>query len=345
MNDRNDRIDREHAHDSHAHETHGDQGHNEHGHSHDEHSHSTDDHGHSHDHRSQSTRALTLALAINTAFFFVEIGGAYWAGSLTLFADAVHMLTDSASLGLALFAAWVSTRPPDAQRTYGYHRAEVLGALANGVFLVCVVGYILYDAAVRVQHPSPVDAPIVIVVGVVGLVANVAAAWTLADHRGSLNVEGAFVHLVADAAGSVAAIALGVALVFTDATWLDPVFAVLIAALVLYSAKDLLAESLNILLQGTPRSVDVDELAAALCEIEGVASAHDVHAWALDSERTAVSAHVVVDTTVDSDTVLGRARSLLAARFGVDHATIQVESGDRLRSESFDCYSADASDP
>ncbi|MFB6130597.1 MAG: cation diffusion facilitator family transporter [Salinigranum sp.] len=282
-----------------------------------------------------------MALGINTAFFGVEIVGALMSNSLTLFADAVHMLTDSGSLGLALFAAWIATRPADSRRTYGYHRAEVLGALANGVFLLAVVVYVLYDAYRRFVNPVPVDQNLVIVVGVVGLFANLAAAWVLSGHRASLNVEGAFLHLLADAAGSVAAIALGLALTFTDFYVLDPIFAVLIAGLVLYSAKDLLADSLNILLQGSPRDVDVDRVSTALCDIDGVESVHDVHVWSLDSSRSALSAHVVVGDDVDSDGVLVAARGMLGDVFDIDHATVQVEYGDRVECESFDCYPAD----
>jgi cobalt-zinc-cadmium efflux system protein len=298
--------------------------------------HSHDD-GHAHDHTAASRRALLLALAVNTAFFVVELAGALLADSLTLLADAIHMLTDSASLLLALFAAWVSSRPADARRTYGYHRAEVLGALANGLFLLGVVGYIVYDAVQRFGNPRPVDAPLVVGIGVVGLVANLVAAWLLSGHRDSLNVEGAFLHLLADAAGSVAAIALGLALVVTDWYVLDPLFALLVAALVLYSVWDLLRDSLNILLQGTPESVDVDEIRTALGELDGVTDVHHLHVWALDSQRTALSSHLVTATGADSDEILERAQRLLGTRFGINHATLQLE-GAHVESAEFDCH-------
>lgn len=304
------------------------------------HSHESHDDRHDHDHRSASQRALAIALAINTTFFAVEIVGALLADSLTLLADAAHMLTDSASLGLALLAAWLAARPPDQKRTYGYHRTEVLGALANGLFLLGVVGYVLFDAYQRFQDPRAVDATLVIIVGVVGLAANLAAAYVLHEHRENLNVEGAFLHLLADAAGSVAAVALGIALTFTDLYILDPLFAVLIAALVLYSTKDLLSDSLNILLQGTPGSVSIDEVTAALRNLEGVDNVHDVHVWALDSSRWALSAHVVTEPGADTDTVLARAQRTLGQEFGIDHATIQVESDVFCETAEFDCYPA-----
>ncbi|WP_158055428.1 cation diffusion facilitator family transporter [Halorussus halophilus] len=297
------------------------------------------DHEHDHgDHTETPLRALTIALAINTVFLVVEFVGALYADSLTLLADAVHMLTDSASLGLALLAAWVATRPADAKRTYGYQRAEVLGAFLNGIFLLATVAYILYDAIQRFQDPRAVRPLVVVVVGVLGLVANLAAAWVLRGDRELLNVEGAFLHLLADALGSVAAIVVGVALYYTDILVLDPLFAVLVAGLVLYSAKDLLADSLNILLQGTPSDVAIGEVTRYLGNLEGVVEVHDVHVWALDSTQTALSAHVVVADGTDPDAVLSHCRQELARKFDIDHATIQVESPEFSHVADFDCY-------
>lgn len=298
-------------------------------------------HDHDHDHTDAPLRALTLALLINTTFLVVELVGALYADSLTLLADAVHMLTDSASLGLALFAAWVATRPADAKRTYGYQRAEVLGAFLNGVFLLVTVGYILYDAIRRFQDPRAVRPLVVVLVGILGLAANLAAAWVLRGDRELLNVEGAFLHLLADALGSVAAIAVGVALYYTDLFVLDPLFAVLVAGLVLYSTKDLLADSLNILLQGTPNDIAIEEVSRYLAGLEGVEAVHDVHVWALDSTHTALSAHVVVEDGTDPDRILSLCRRELGQQFDIDHATVQVESASYSHVADFDCYEFD----
>ncbi len=295
-----------------------------------------------HDHAADaSLRALALALAINTAFLVVEFVGALYADSLTLLADAVHMLTDSASLGLALLAAWVATRPADAKRTYGYQRAEVLGAFLNGVFLLATVVYIVYDAVRRFRDPRAVRPLVVVGVGLLGLGANLAAAWVLRRNREILNVEGAFVHLLADALGSVAAVAVGVALFYTDLLVLDPLFAVLVAGLVLYSAKDLLADSLNILLQGTPREVELTEVRRYLETLPGVVEVHDVHVWALSSTDYALSAHVVVAEGTDPDSVLAHCRSELGRTFDIDHATLQIESESYSHVADFDCYEFD----
>lgn len=298
-------------------------------------------HGHSdHDHRTgdRGRRVLAYALAINTAFVGVELVGAYLSGSLALLADAVHMVTDSASIGLALFAAWIATRPADAKRTYGYQRVEVLGALANAVFLLVVVGYVLVDAVQRFQDPQPIDATIVVGVGAVGLLANLAAAYVLMGKRDLLNVEGAFLHLLADAAGSVAAIVAGLAIAATGLYVIDPIFAVLISALILYSMQDLLGEALNILLQGTPAGVDVNEVTAYLADLPGVVDVHDVHVWALSSNEFALTAHVVVTDEMDTDDVVSVCRRRLSDEFRVGHATIQVESEGYVHEIEFDCY-------
>lgn len=295
-------------------------------------------HDHSHDARDRGRRALAYALVINTAFVVVELVGAYLSGSLALLADAVHMVTDSASIGLALFAAWIATRPADEKRTYGYQRAEVLGALANALFLLVVVGYVLVDAFQRFSDPRPIDATIVVGVGAVGLLANLAAAYVLLGKRDLLNVEGAFLHLLADAAGSLAAIAAGLAIAATGWYVLDPLFAVLISALILYSMQDLLREAVNILLQGAPAEVDVAEVTRYLADLPGVVDVHDVHVWALSSSEYALSAHVVVTDEMDSDDVVALCRRRLRDEFGVGHATVQVESEGYVHEVEFDCY-------
>ena len=301
------------------------------------HDHSGDGEDHDHD-VGRNLRNLAIALSINTVFFVVELVGALYANSLTLLADAAHMLTDSASLGLALLAAWIAMRPADAKRTYGYQRAEILGALANGVFLLGVVIYILYDSIQRFQDPEPINAPIVIGIGVLGLIANLLAAYVIMGDRENLNVEGAFLHLLADAAGSVAAIVLGIVLLFTDFYLLDPVFAVLVAALVLYSTKDLLLDSVNILLQGTPREIDLQEVRSFLADTDSVEDVHDVHIWALSSNDYAMSAHVVVNEDADRNAILTRYREELGNEFGIDHVTLQLESETEVETADFDCY-------
>ncbi|KZN26177.1 cation transporter [Haladaptatus sp. R4] len=328
--------DHDHGHGGHESDEEGDENGHEHGHGH--------GHGHAHAHGSSSggrRKALKIALVINTAFFVVEIAGALYANSLTLFADAGHMLTDSGSIVLALFAAWIATLDADSKRTYGYQRAEILAALANGIFLVAIVIYVAYEAIMRFQDPQAVKPLPTIAVGIVGLFANLAGAYVLHGGRDSLNVEGVYLHLLTDAAGSLAAVALGIGLLVSDAYILDPIFSLVIAALVLYSAKDLLIESVNILLQGTPSSVDVDDISETLRGLDGALDVHDVHVWALTNRSLACSAHVVVADDADRDAVLDTARHALNERHDIGHATIQVESesGD-CETADFDCYPA-----
>ncbi|MGA9400681.1 cation diffusion facilitator family transporter [Haladaptatus sp.] len=341
----------DHEDDGNGHDSGHDHGHSHGGHESDEeggghgHDHSHDHgHGHAHAHGSSSEgrrTALKIALVINTAFFVVEIAGALYANSLTLFADAAHMLTDSASIFLALFAAWIATLDADSKRTYGYQRAEILAALANGIFLVVIVIYVAYEAIMRFQDPQAVKPLPTIAVGIVGLFANLAGAYVLHGGRDSLNIEGVYLHLLTDAAGSLAAVALGIGLYVSDAYILDPIFSLVIAALVLYSAKDLLIESVNILLQGTPSSVDVDAISETLRGLDGALDVHDVHVWALTNRSLACSAHVVVADDADRDVVLDEARHRLNERHDIGHATIQIESesGD-CETADFDCYPA-----
>lgn len=301
------------------------------------------DFGGGHDHgpdRAARTRALWIALVVNTAFLVVEVVGAYFANSLALLADAAHMLTDSLSISLALVAAYVAARPADRQRTYGYHRAEVLGGLLNGLFLLVVVGYIVWDAVGRLADPRAVDAPILIVVGLLGLGANLVGAWVLHGGRDELNVRGAYLHLLADALGSVVAVLVGVSLLVADIPILDPIGALVIAALILYSTKGLLADAANILLQGVPRDVDVDAIVDHLAGMEGVEDVHDIHVWALSSSTYALSAHLVVSEAVDPDAVLGDCQAELGREFQIDHATLQIESPEYSHTVDLDCYGA-----
>ena len=300
-------------------------------------------HGHGHDHTSGSMRALTIALGINTAFFAVELVGALYANSLTLLADAAHMLIDSGSIAIALFAAWVATRAADQKRTYGYERAEILGAAINGIALIAIVVYIAYEAVMRFQNPQPIKPLPTIIVGVIGIGTNLAAAYVLMGGRDNLNIEGVILHLLADAAGSFAAIVLGVVALFSDLYILDPAFSVVIAILVLYSAKDLIYDSTNTLLQGTPTDVDVNELSSSLRELEGVEMVIDIHAWALSSDTYACSVRLEVADSVDRDDLLDQCREAINHGFGIDHATIEMTSshGEQTQTADIECYSSE----
>lgn len=294
---------------------------------------------HNHSHKSiaqQTQQAILLAFAINTVFLCIELFGAVYADSLTLLADAFHMLTDSASLLLALLASYLAEKSADKLRTFGYQRAEVIGGLLNGLFLIGTVLFIVYDAYHRLQTQLEVQSEIVILVGTIGLGANLLAAYVLRSNTQSVNVRGAYLHLVADAFGSIAAIISGVIIYFTKFYLVDVVFALIIAGIILWSVKSLLYDAVHILMQGTPTEVDLSEIEHILSNIDGVVDVHHIHLWSISSVETAVSAHIVVDDPSRNSEILDEALSILKSA-GVDHPTLQVEGPD-FNMREHNCY-------
>lgn len=272
-------------------------------------------------------RRLAAACALLAAFFVVELVAAFVTGSLALLGDAGHMLTDVAGLGLALAAAEAAARAPaHARRTYGLYRLEVLAALANACLLVGLAAYVLIDAARRFADPPDVVAGPMLLVGAVGLVANLVAMGLLrGGARHSLNLEGAFLEVVADTLSSLGVIAAAAVLLTTGWPYADPLVAAGIGLWVLPRALRLGGRSLHILLQAAPAHLSPDRIRHELAAIDGVVDVHDLHVWTLTSGMEVVSAHVMVRAHADSHAVLDRARALLADRHGIHHATLQVE--------------------
>ena len=295
------------------------------------------DAGHSHGvNRAMQRRALWLALAANGGFLVAEAVGGFAFRSLALLADAAHMLSDVAGLAIALVAQRLIDRPATARHSFGLQRAEVLGAQANGLTLVVVAGWIVFEAVRRVGEPADVVGGGLLVVALLGLGVNVGSAVLLARAQGrSLNMRGAFIHMVADAAGSVAAVSAGVAVVVWRANWVDPVMSILIAVLVLWSAWSLLRDTAHVLLEGTPRGMDPARVEAAIADDDDVEAVHHLHLWNLASDVPALSAHVVLrgEVTLHEAQVSGdRLKSLLDERFGISHVTLELEchSCDRI---------------
>jgi len=289
------------------------------------HSHS---HGHSHHHggANANRRRLAWACALAVVYMLAELLGGLWTGSLALLADAGHMLSDAAALLLSLFAIWICQRPPTPKRTWGYHRTEILAALANGATLVAISVYVLIEAVHRFQHPTKVEAPLMMGIAVGGLLVNLISLRILSGGKSeSLNVRGAWLHVLTDALGSVQAIAAGALIWGFGWSWADPVASILISLLVIYSAWDLLRETLGVLMEGTPGHIDVDEVRDTLTCITGVVAVHDLHVWTITSGMESLSAHVVVEDETMACTMLGRVRTALHDRFGIHHLTIQVE--------------------
>lgn len=282
--------------------------------------------GHSHDVRAANRRALGLALAITASFTVIEVVGGVLTGSLAVLADAVHMLSDNLSLALALFASWLAARPATTKRTYGYERAEVLAALANGVLLVVLAAWIFIEAARRLSDPPDVLGGWMLAIAVVGVCVNVAAAvvlWGSREH--SLNVEAALRHVGADLLGSVG---IGVAAIVVLATgWLeaDPVVSILIGVLVLASSWGILRDSTSILLEASPKDLDMQALGARVAAVPGVVEVHDLHVWTITSGFPALSAHVLVRAGEDCHQRRRELERLLRDEFGIEHTTLQVE--------------------
>ena len=284
--------------------------------------------GHAHDHRSASRRSLSFALALIMVYMVVEVVGGLISGSLALLADAGHMLTDGAAIGLALLAIWVSGRPASIEQTFGFHRTEILAAMLNALSLLLISALIFFEASRRLNDDLQVDGGLMLGVGAVGLLVNLAAAWALHRSSGeSLNVEGAFLHVVADLLGSVAVVAGGILVLAFEWNIADPIFGIVIGVLILASSLRLLWKVVHVLMEGTPSHLDLHHLCQRLEELEGVTGVHDIHAWTITTGYDALSAHVTADPTVmqDPNPVLQALRDIASSEFGIGHVTIQLE--------------------
>lgn len=271
---------------------------------------------------------MKITLALTATYMVAEIVGGLWTGSLALLADAAHMATDVGGLAFALFAIWIGRRPPDAKKTYGYFRAEILAALANGAVLFGVAFYILYEAYQRFRDPVRVASGAMLAVAAVGLAVNLIGMYLLKAGAGeSLNVKGAYLEVMSDLLGSLGVLAAGIVIWFTGWNWVDPVFSVLIGFFILPRTWKLLREAVDILLEGTPANVDLSAVEKALREQPNVAEVHDVHAWTVTSGKYLFSGHVRVEAGAYRDEVLRQARALLRERFGFDHVTLEIEGG------------------
>jgi cobalt-zinc-cadmium efflux system protein len=293
-----------------------------------------DDHdhgqGHGHEHADARVSALVFALATNAAFLVVELVGGLVFGSLALLADAVHMVSDVVALALALFAQLLAARPATERHTYGFGRAEVLAAQVNGALLLIGAVAVAVEAVRRFAHPHHLDAVPVLIVGGLGLVVNLASGFVLGRQvGGNLNLRAVMWHLVTDALGSAAVIIAAIGVLIADATWLDPVASLVIAGLVIAGGWQLLRGTTHVLLEGAPRGIDVGALRDALAAEPDVEAVHHVHVWSLASEVPALSAHVVLNgdswTLHDAQVRMETLKEMLATRFGIVHATLEVE--------------------
>ena len=287
---------------------------------------------HPHDHaggtphsHGQGTTGLKWALVLTLAFFFAEVVGGWLANSLALLADAGHMLTDVGALGLSLFVAWFSRQPGTASKTFGYLRWEILAAFINGSVLLGVSAGIVWEAIGRLRHPEPLQSGLMLVVASGGLVVNIIAARLLhAGASGSLNVRGAYLHVLSDLLGSIAAIIAGLVVRYKGWTIADPVASIVMTVLIVRGAWQLVRESVDVLLEAVPPHISLDTVRTAIAAVPGVASVHDLHVWTVSSGMVAMSVHVVVPSPDDHQPALERVHAAMA-RCGIHHVTVQIE--------------------
>jgi cobalt-zinc-cadmium efflux system protein len=284
-------------------------------------------HSHSHSAPEDSNRrALTAALVLIAAFMAGEVVFGLLAHSLALLADAGHMLTDAAALGLALFAAAMAVRPPRGRWTFGYKRVEVLAAQINGLTLLVIGIWIVYGAVRRLVDPPEVKGGVVLVVAVVGIAVNIAATWFLSSaSRESINVRGAFVHVLNALAAFVGTAVAGGLVLATGWNRFDPIASLLVAGLIGWSSWGLLRDSTRIFLESSPADIDPDEVGRAIVEADDVVETHDLHVWTVTSGFPALSAHVLVEPGADCHAIRRGLERMLVDRFGLDHTTLQVD--------------------
>ena len=292
-------------------------------------------HSHTHSHlreaAKQTTTRLSWSLFLTLGFVVVEAAAGVFSNSLALLTDAAHNLTDVIALGLSWFAIRITAQPANARKTYGYHRAGILVALINSTTLVLIALGIFYEAYKRFLSPPDVQSGILIGVGLIAVVINLVTAMLV--HRGSesdLNLRSAFVHLMGDVISTVGAVIAGVLIFFTGANWLDPFVSVLIGFLILYNAWGILQETIEILLESTPRDVDIKKMVSDITGVDGVLGVHDLHVWSLTRNLRTMSAHILTeDISISAGTkIQSTINELVYHRYNISHATLQLECVD-----------------
>jgi len=264
-------------------------------------------------------------LLLTAGFAVVEAVGGWMAGSLALLADAGHMVTDVAALGLALFAHAIGRRPPSQRASYGYGRAEVLAAFVNAIVMLAVVATIAIEAVRRLLDPVPVVGGMVLGIAIAGLMINIVCAWLLSRASGSLNARGAMIHVLGDLLGSLAAIIAGGVIVATGWMAIDPILSIVVALLILRSTLQLLKQSAGVLMEGVPAHLDYNAIGNALARLPGVTGVHDLHVWNMTAERAALSAHIALADGNGWPQTLAGAQRMLAREFAIEHVTLQPD--------------------
>ena len=269
--------------------------------------------------------AFLAALAITLAYSFVEVAGGLWTGSLALLSDAGHMFSDALALGLAAAAARLAQRPAGHRHTYGWARAEVIGALINSLLMLGIIVALVVEAVLRLHAPKPVAAPGMMLIAFIGLLVNAAVAWIMSRGEITVNVRAALLHVVGDLVSSFAALLAGIVIYATGWLPIDPILSLVIAILIFASTVALLRDTLHVLMEGVPPAVELPAIGRALAELPGVVSVHDLHVWSIAPGRVALSAHIELEDLQRWPAILAAAGTLLHERHGIGHVTLQPE--------------------
>ncbi|MEO8438039.1 MAG: cation diffusion facilitator family transporter [Chloroflexota bacterium] len=282
-----------------------------------------------------NARRLVAVLGLSAVILVIELVGGLASNSLALLADAGHVFTDVAGISLALLAIWIGSRPASGERTYGYLRLEILAAVANAVLLFAVAAFILYEAWQRLSAPPEVASGLMLAVALVGLLINAVSLWLLHDAQArSLTMRGAYLEVLGDLAGSAVVVAAAIVIALTGRTGADALASAIIAVLILPRTWGLLRDAIDVLLEATPKGVEMADVRRHILEAPGVADVHDLHAWTITSGVNVVSAHVVLEPEADGAAVLDFLCDCLSGDFDIEHSTFQLESSDRRRLEA-----------
>lgn len=303
------------------------------------------DHDHSHNHSHGHVKAthnnkkrVALTLVFTTLYLGAEIVGGIVSNSLALLADAGHMLSDVVALALSLFAIWLAQKPPTPRQSFGYYRIEILVALINGVTLIGISLYIIYEAVLRFQQPEEVGGATMMIVALGGLVINLIGLALLHQGRSdNLNIRGAWLHILMDTFGSIGVVLSGIMVWFFDLAIFDPIASIAVSLLVIYSAWSLIKETVAVLMEAAPGHIDPDALREALLAVEGVQEIHDLHVWTITSGMESMSCHVVAKSHIEHHALLSSLRQMVSKKFHLNHVTIQIEDEGFEEQQHFDC--------
>jgi cobalt-zinc-cadmium efflux system protein len=292
------------------------------------HQHSHHAHAHAHGETEGGGRRLILSIGLNLVITVAEVIGGLLSGSLALLSDALHNFSDTASLGISYAARRISGREANRRKTFGYKRAEVVGAFVNLVTLVLIALYLIKEAVERFLDPQPIEGRVMLIVALIGLAANVLTALLLyRESKGSLNIRSAFLHIISDAVSSVGVVIGGLLILYYDVYFVDPLLTLLISLYILYHSYHLLRQTIDILMEGTPRGLDLDEIVRDVQGVDGVLDMHHIHVWQLDENHTALEAHVMIDKEDMGrlEEIKRAIKAALADRYDIAHSTLEFE--------------------